>query len=231
MDRPYIICHMLMSIDGKVTGDFLSSSSIENHVEHYYEINRKYKCDGFICGRVTMEGSFTYFNKVDLTSFKNKKVDRKDYVAFRSGFYAISFDRYGKVGWTSAFIKDEDDGYNNAHIIEVLTESSKDEYLLYLQSIGVSYIFAGENDIDIKVALVKLKNLFNINKLLLEGGSIINGAFINAECVDELSLVLVPITGQTSDFPLFYNCKIKEFELINIHNYNDNSIHLLYKKK
>lgn len=42
---------------------------------------------------------------------------------------------------------------------------------------GVSYIFAGKNDIDIKLALNKLYSIFGIKKLLLEGGSVINGAF------------------------------------------------------
>ena len=62
MDRPYIICHMVTSIDGKVTGDFLSLSECESATDIYYEINRQYKkkgSGGFICGRVTMEGSFT----------------------------------------------------------------------------------------------------------------------------------------------------------------------------
>ena len=27
MTRPYVICHMVMSIDGKVTGDFLYSKN------------------------------------------------------------------------------------------------------------------------------------------------------------------------------------------------------------
>ncbi|MBQ8026842.1 MAG: 5-amino-6-(5-phosphoribosylamino)uracil reductase, partial [Clostridia bacterium] len=59
MNRPYIICHMVTSIDGKVTGEFLSSPECSAAVEKYYDINRDIKSNGFICGRVTMEGSFT----------------------------------------------------------------------------------------------------------------------------------------------------------------------------
>ena len=36
--KPYVICHMLMSIDGKVTGKFLSEESIATSIERYYEI-------------------------------------------------------------------------------------------------------------------------------------------------------------------------------------------------
>lgn len=59
MNRPYIICHMVTSIDGKVTGDFLATPECAEATEIYYQINRETKADGFICGRITMEGSFT----------------------------------------------------------------------------------------------------------------------------------------------------------------------------
>ena len=59
MTRPYIICHMVTSIDGKVTGDFLFQNECAEATEIYYRLNRERKSDGFICGRVTMEGSFT----------------------------------------------------------------------------------------------------------------------------------------------------------------------------
>lgn len=59
MNRPYVICHMLSSIDGKVTGDFLFLPNRTKASEIYYEINRNYKADAFACGRVTMEESFT----------------------------------------------------------------------------------------------------------------------------------------------------------------------------
>lgn len=38
MDRPYIICHMVTSIDGKVTGDFLGMPSCEKATEIYYDL-------------------------------------------------------------------------------------------------------------------------------------------------------------------------------------------------
>jgi hypothetical protein len=49
---------MAMSLDGKVTGDFLGKSEYGKFIEDYYRIHREYGADGFLCGRVTMEGSF-----------------------------------------------------------------------------------------------------------------------------------------------------------------------------
>lgn len=58
LNRPKIICHMLMSIDGKVTGNFLNSNEALAGCELYYKINRD-SFSSFLCGRKTMEESFT----------------------------------------------------------------------------------------------------------------------------------------------------------------------------
>ena len=59
MDRPYVICHMTLSLDSKVTGSFLYAPECESATALYYQINRSWGADAFACGRVTMEGSFT----------------------------------------------------------------------------------------------------------------------------------------------------------------------------
>ena len=74
MFRPYIVCHMVISIDGKVTGKFLNSPECNGATDIYYEINREYNnrgANGFICGRVTMESSFTGGWYPDLDKFSH----------------------------------------------------------------------------------------------------------------------------------------------------------------
>ena len=100
-------------------------------------------------------------------------------------------------------IEDDDPGYNGAHVIEVLCEEVKDEYLAWLRSSGISYIFAGRNEMDLSLALSKLGSLFNIRTLLLEGGSVLNGAFAWEGLIDELSLVTAPVIADLDDLPLF----------------------------
>lgn len=224
---------MTTSIDGKVTGDFLEKPECENAIDIYYEINRAYKADAFACGRVTMESSFTGGVKADFSQVSTDiPLLYEDFVADTSaGYYAISFDRLGRVGWSTPIISDEDPGYDKAHIIEVLSTKTPPENLSYYQKTGISYIFAGDDDIDINVALKKLYKLFNIQKLLLEGGSIINGAFYNADMIDELSLVIAPVTADTDSKPLFFNSKINNFELKETKNFSGNTVWLNYIKK
>jgi len=228
MNRPYIICHMVTSIDGKVTGDFLFRPECEAATEIYYEMNRAYKQNGgngFICGRITMEQSFTGGFYPDLSKYEPVKpdplpmnfwIDEEE----MSGFYAIAFDPKGKLGWKSAFIEDSDPGYDKAQIIEVLTEQADERYLAYLQEMGIPYLFAGKDEIDVALALKILQDHIGVDALVLEGGSIINGHFLRAACVDEISLVQAPITADADAKPLFMNGTINNFELIEAENKN-----------
>lgn len=238
MNRPYIICHMTSSIDGKVTGDFLNLPNHGKASEIYYEINRKFKAqgaNGFICGRTTMESSFTGGWYPDLSQYKpvHHDMDMKmDYIVDDlSGFYAVAFDTNGKLGWKSSVIidPDGDPGYDGAQIIEVLSENTDERYLGYLESMNIPYIFAGEKTIDVNFALFKLKNIIGCETLILEGGSIINGAFQRADAIDELSLVIDSVVAGKDSKPLFTDSDIMNFKLKKAEN--ENGILILNYKK
>lgn len=64
------------------------------------------------------------------------------------------------------------------------------------------------------MALFKLKNIIGCERLLFEGGSIINGAFQRADVIDELSLVVTPVTADKEDKPLFMDGKLSDFEVL-----------------
>ncbi|MBQ4265822.1 MAG: dihydrofolate reductase family protein [Clostridia bacterium] len=232
MNRPNVICHMTTSIDGKVTGEFLAMPECEHATQVYYDINRAYRADAFACGRETMESSFTGGWYPDLSRVHGKSVPREDYAAARDAkFFAVSFDRKGRLGWKTPYIVDEDPGYGGAHIIEVLLEGVSDAYLAYLRETGVSYIFAGTEEMDIGLALRKLRALFGVKTLLLEGGSIINGAFARAGMIDELSLVVAPVTADAGDKPLFENAAAAPFELTGVKQYDGGVMWMHYRKK
>ena len=231
MNRPYIICHMTTSIDGKVTGDFLSCPECQSATEIYYDINRTLKSNGFICGRVTMEGSFTGGYYPDLSQYPAEN-SGEDFVPENlTGFYAVAFDTKGRLGWESSRIidPDGDPGYDGAQIIEVLTTQADGRYLGYLRAMEIGYIFAGEREIDVSLALLKLKEKFGCEVLLLEGGSIINGAFQRADVIDELSLVVAPIVAQKSDKPLFTDSDFSAFELVSTES-KDGNVIMNYKR-
>ncbi len=74
-----------------------------------------------------------------------------------------------------------------------------------LREKGVSYVVAGESSIDLTQAVNQLGEHFGIRTLLLEGGGHINGAFLQADLVDEVSLLLVPGIDGRHDIPAVFD--------------------------
>jgi len=229
MKKPYIILHMMTSLDGKITGDFLNYGDALG--EDYYRINREYKADAFCCGRITMEGSFTQGKQPDLAPFAKAMVERVDHVAKQADYYAVSIDPHGKLGWYGDHIDDYDPGYDKAHIIEVLTDKVSDSYLAFLQSKGISYIFCGNDKVDVNVMNDKLANLFGIKTLMLEGGGLTDTLFLDADVIDEISLVVSPtISNGGIDLFANKNCSLAIYKLQQTQQLSDNGLWLNYKK-
>lgn len=218
MERPHVICHMTVSIDGKVTGDFLGSDECVPATEIYYMLNRDFVAEAFACGRVTMEESFTGGWFPDLDDFKDVKIAHVDYIAdTHAERYAVAFDRKGSLGWKVSHLEDADPGYNDCHIVEILTEEVDDAYLAYLQKTGISYIFAGKRELNLGTALEKLTEYFGIQNILLEGGSVLNEAFLRADLIDELSIVQAPVVAGENSKSLFGKGMFCDFRLKEVH--------------
>ena len=204
MERPYIIYHMTTTMDGKINGSFLELESVQPINDFYYQCHRQFKTDAFLCGRVTMQESFTGQALPDLSAWEGQAFPRKDHVAKSdAAFYAVALDPKGKLNWLSDHIADEDPGYDNAHVIEVLCETVPDAYLGFLREKGISHIFAGANSVDLPLAMSKLTSLFGIKSLLLEGGGITALGFAQADLIDEVSFLMAPVTGEPDAMGLF----------------------------
>jgi riboflavin biosynthesis pyrimidine reductase len=78
------------------------------------------------------------------------------------------------------------------HAIAILGEQVSDEYLSELREDGVSYLFAGKDGHDLRSAVDLLGETFGIKTLLLQGGGMINGAFLKNRLIDEISLLVYP---------------------------------------
>lgn len=213
MKRPYIICHMLESDNGKVTGSFLLDEKCAKAAEEYYFIHSTFNASAFACGRVTMEESFTHGWQPDLSPYTGIKMDRTDYISRKAPFYAAAFDRKGRLGWKDHMLHDADPGYDQAEIIEVLcSDLVSDEYLAYLRDKGISYLFGGETELNLKLVCEKLGSLLGMELLLLEGGPVLNGAFEKAGLIDEMSVVQAPLAAKDGA-PVCGNVEIRDYKL------------------
>ncbi|HSP35423.1 MAG TPA: RibD family protein [Thermoanaerobaculia bacterium] len=190
-DRPYVICHMLPSVDGRIV---LRDWKVRNATAEYERSAATFDADAWIIGRISME---PYAGKAGVPKSR-ARVPRKDFVAPHDAeSYAIAIDPSGKLRWERGDIDGE-------HAITVLTERVSNDYLAFLQSKGVSYLFGGKSRVDLARVLRRLRSRFGIRKLLLEGGGKINGSFLGANLIDELSVLVAPVAdGSVGTATLF----------------------------
>ncbi len=192
--RPYVICHMLSSIDGRIDGASLRDVMGSND----YEVTGStLKGDAWACGRTTMQLHFA--DKKPFTSKSRKPAGpRPVHVAHRARSYAVSIDTLGKLRWSRTDIGGD-------HLICVVSEGATEDYLTDLRTKGISYIVAGNTSVDLARAVNLLAKHFGIKTLLLEGGGNINGGFLDANLVDEVSLLLAPGIDGRLEIPTVFD--------------------------
>jgi riboflavin biosynthesis pyrimidine reductase len=76
-----------------------------------------------------------------------------------------------------------------------------------LRSEGVSYVFAGETELDLPLVLDILNRDLGVKRLLVEGGGITNGNFLRAGLIDEIHLILNPAVDGTRDAPSAFDSR------------------------
>lgn len=190
MNRPYIFCHMMTSLDGKIMGGYMDTPEGGAAGDVFYDIafgrDPYYRHQGWLSGRVTTDDNFTFYRRPALDE-NAPTVPEGDFVAERAAMYYVSVDPSGRLGWESNTLTYVD---TTAHIVEVLTGRAGNAYKAFLRKLGISYIIAGEDSLDYGLALGKLKALFGIETLMLGGGAALNWSFIQAGMCDEISVVI-----------------------------------------
>lgn len=193
--KPYVICHMLGSVDGRIKQNIWG---FRDHHKYFEETAEKIQADAWLVGRVTMQ-EFSSRNSFDLDP--EASLPYEDYVAEpESKTYAVVIDPSGKCFWDSNMVSTE-------QVIEVLTQNVSPGYLAHLRSKKVSYVFGGKDELDLELVLQKLYKLFAIETLRIDGGGHVNGSFLKAGLIDEFSLVLAPVADGTIGSPTVFEAE------------------------
>ncbi len=193
-DRPRVICYMLPSVDGRIV---LRDWHLPTAHREYERTAATFNADAWIVGRISME---PYAGNIRLrVERSNEPIPLSDFIApHRGSKYAIAVDPSGKLRWRANNIDGE-------HVITILTGSVSGDYLAFLRAKHVSYLFGGAANIDLRIVLRKLRSRFGIRTLLLEGGGTINGSFLAAGLIDELSVLVAPVADGSVGTPSLFD--------------------------
>ena len=227
MNKPYIVCYMMTSVDGRIDCDMVGQLA---GVEDYYPLLEELGLQSAVSGKTTAKlelaeaGAFQCGNDSPLgKETVSKKTDS-------SNGYTIVLDTKGTLLWK------HDSEYEKPHIL-LLSQLVSQEYLTYLDEKNISYIVSGEDQIDIAAACEVLKETFGIDRLGIVGGSANNTVFLDAGLLDEVILLIgAGIDGRASFPPVFNredngNNKPTPLTLVEAKTYDSGAVLIRYKTK
>jgi riboflavin biosynthesis pyrimidine reductase len=192
--KPYVICLMACSVDGRTLPSRWRPKGAAG--DAFEQVHDKLAGDTWLIGRVTGQEfakGKPYPASVSGTFPREPWFARRDAKA-----YGVVLDARGKIAWGRAEIGGDP-------IVMVLSETVSDAHLAGLRGEGVSYIFAGNSQLDLALTLDFPNRELGVKRLLLEGGGGTNGAFLRAGLVDELNLIICPAVDGAKGAPSVFD--------------------------
>lgn len=179
MKKPYIVCHMMTAVDGRI--DCAMTEHLPG-VQEYYDTLDALNAPSRVSGRVTAQLEMALpgtFESETKTPFGKEGFSK----AADAAGYEIVADTRGTLLW------DETAGDERPLLI-LTSERVSREYLAYLDQKHISWIACGAERIDLARACEILAGEFGVGKMAVVGGGHINAAFLAAGLLDEVSILI-----------------------------------------
>jgi len=214
---------MVASIDGRIDCSMVDKIS----GDEYYSTLEQLDCPSLLEGRVTLE--HYYAEKEPFVPVKNRPVGQPSvHAAVRSDAYMIAADTRGRLRWPSPEI-------DGVPLLCIVSEQVSGEYLDRLREQEISWICTGREAIDLPRAMELLRERFGVERLAVLGGGHINGGFLEAGLIDEVSLLLAPgIDGREGQTALFDGIRDRNrppvpLKLMRVQTFENGTIWIRYK--
>lgn len=179
MKKPYIVCHMMTSVDGRIDCEMVGK--LEG-VKEYYTTMEELDIPSTLSGRVTAKLELALpgeFHAKENEPLGKENVSKK----VEAEGYEVIVDTRGTLLW-------EDDSANRKPHLIITSEQVSKEYLDYLDTRNISWIACGKEKIDIARAVEILAEVFGVKRLGIVGGPAINTSFLEAGLLDEISILI-----------------------------------------
>ena len=224
--KPYVILHMGSSIDGRIVTSQWPKEMTAAFTAIYERLHQQMRGDAWIVGRVTM----AEFAEGDPRPVEAGEVfPRTTWKAPGAGKgpYAIAVDQGARLHMNI-------DTIDGDPIVMILPETVPDNHLAELRRDAISYLFAGRHEIDLALALERLGADFGIDRLLLEGGGGINGSFLSAGLIDEISLLILPVADGSVNMPMTFDraaVPATSLQLVSVEQLQGDLVYLRYRPR
>ena len=205
MSKPYIVCHMMTSIDGRI--DCAMTSQLDG-VDDYYRTLNALNVPTTVSGRVTAELEMAepgVFTAKDKTPYGKEGFSK----AADAAGYEVVVDTHGKLLWPDAA------GMDKPYLI-LTSQQVPQEYLRYLDGQHISWIACGEEKIDLARACEILAAEFGVERMGIVGGPAINTAFLDAGLLSEVSILMGPGIDGRKEMPSVFDGRAMDYPLTHL---------------
>ena len=248
MNRPKVVVYGSVSLDGRLTmapgvllmfGDKRWNAIAGSDEEISKWLRDTHKPQAYL------EGSGSLVTEDEkpkpMPAFKgNPKTLYRDFLpdsvvkrAGHRGWFTM-VDSRGRIRW--GFKEWPSEEWKGWHLIVIVANQTPCEYLAYLQRENIPYLIAGEDRVDLKLAMEKMKSLLGVKSIISTSPGKLGGALLRAGLIDEVNILLLPaLIGGFETPTLFESPELKpnqwptQLELIWTRVQSDGRLWLRYK--
>jgi 2,5-diamino-6-(ribosylamino)-4(3H)-pyrimidinone 5'-phosphate reductase len=125
------------------------------------------------------------------------------------GWFTV-VDGRGRIRW---FYKEyPDEAWQGWYLLVLVAHHTPPAYLAYLQREEIPYLVAGEQHVDLGLALEKMKARLGVTCVLSTAGGKLNGALLRAGLVDEINVEFLPAVIGGLETPSLFDSPALERE-------------------
>ncbi len=219
--KPHVIVFNSVSLDGRI--DFYSGRV---DMGTYYTLAAGWNADTILCGSNTMLSASPPEKMPDPAVFEKPEMYHPLAVPL-----LVAVDSKGRIrNWnhirSGPFFHD---------VVVLCSKTTPEDYLEYLDRIGIDCIITGKDHIDPRESLETLNGRFGVKRIRVDSGGILTGVLLRAGLVDEFSVLLDPcLVGGTTPASIFNARDLSSAEgiirlkLIHIEQLKDDIVWLKY---
>ncbi len=204
VNRPKVVVHGIASVDGRLT---LAPNVLLLFGDERWQAVARSSDDAYERGKLThkpqviLEGSGSFVTSnaepEPLPPFEgDPRTLYQDFLpgaivhrlGHRGWFTVV--DSRGRVRW--AYREWPEEGWEGWHLLVLVAHHTPPEYLAYLQQENIPYLVAGEERVDLHLAMEKLESKLGVTCVLSTSPGKLGGALLRAGLVDEISIEFFP---------------------------------------
>ena len=174
---PHVILHNAVSVDGRL--DWITPD-----LALFYGVAASFEEEATLAGSNTIIAGYAGEDlELDLESYEPPPRDEDGSLPL-----LVVPDSRGRVRAWHLLRKEQ--FWRDA--VALVSTATPREYLDYLDRLGVEYIIAGDEHVDMRAALEELNSRYGIKVVRADCGGTLNGVLLREGLVDKVSLLLSP---------------------------------------